>query len=47
MVWADRARAKAANRSNGEKIASGVAIAAGIAAFVTAALLWDIPLLPV
>ena len=47
VVWADGARAKAANRSKGEKIASGVAIAAGIAAFVTAAVLWDIPVLPV
>ena len=45
--WADNAKAKAANRSKGEKIASGVAIAAGIAAFVVAAFLWDIPVLPV
>jgi uncharacterized protein (TIGR02611 family) len=47
VVWADDAREKAANRSKGEKIASGVAIAAGIAAFTTAAILWDIPVLPV
>lgn len=47
VVWADDAREKAANRSRGEKIASGVAIAVGIAAFVTAAILWDIPVLPV
>jgi uncharacterized protein (TIGR02611 family) len=47
VVWADGAREKARNRSKGEKIASGVAIAAGIAAFVTAAFLWDIPVLPV
>jgi uncharacterized protein (TIGR02611 family) len=47
VVWADNAKGKAANRSKGEKIASGVAIAAGIAAFVAAAFLWDIPVLPV
>ena len=47
VVWADDAREKARNRSKGEKIASGVAITAGIAAFVTAAFLWDIPVLPV
>lgn len=47
VVWADKAKDQAANRSKGEKIASGVAIAVGIAAFVTAAILWDIPVLPV
>jgi uncharacterized protein (TIGR02611 family) len=47
LVWADEQREKARNRSKGEKIASGVAISAGIAAFVTAAILWDLPLLPV
>ena len=47
VVWADKAKDQAANRSKGEKIASGVAIALGIAAFVTAAILWDIPVLPV
>jgi uncharacterized protein (TIGR02611 family) len=47
VVWADNAKEQAANRSKGEKIASGVAVAVGIAAFVTAAILWDIPVLPV
>ena len=47
VVWADEAKEKAANRSKGEKIASALAISVGIAAFVTAAILWDIPLLPV
>jgi uncharacterized protein (TIGR02611 family) len=47
VVWADDAREKARNRSKGEKIASGIGIAAGIAFFVTAAVLWDIPVLPV
>ena len=47
VVWADNAREQAANRSKGQKIATGVAIAIGLAAFVTAAILWDIPVLPV
>jgi hypothetical protein len=47
LVWADNAKRQAANRSRGEKIASGLAVAAGIAAFVTAAILWDIPVVPV
>ena len=47
VVWADNARAQAANRSKGEKITSGIAVAIGIAALVTAAILWDIPVLPV
>ena len=47
VVWADNAKEQAANRSKGEKIASGVAVAVGIAAFVTAAILWDIPVLPI
>ena len=47
VVWADDAREKARNRSKGEKIATGLGVAAGIAFFVTAAVLWDIPVLPV
>lgn len=47
VVWAADAREKARNRSRGERMATGIAIAAGIAAFVTAAILWDIPVLPV
>jgi uncharacterized protein (TIGR02611 family) len=47
VVWADDAREKARKRSKGERIATGIGIAAGIAAFVTAAILWDIPVLPV
>jgi len=47
VVWADNAREQARNRSRGQKLASGLALAAAIAAFVTAAILWDIPVLPV
>ena len=47
VAWAERAREQAAARSRGQKIAGGVAAAAAVAAFVTAAVLWDIPVLPV
>ena len=47
VLWADKTKDQAASRSKGEKIASVAAIVIGIAAFVTAAILWDIPVLPV
>jgi uncharacterized protein (TIGR02611 family) len=47
VVWADDARGKARNRSKGEKVATASGIAVALAAFVVAAILWDIPLLPV
>jgi uncharacterized protein (TIGR02611 family) len=47
LVWVDNARDRAARRSRGERIATGVAIALVLAAFVAAAILWDVPLLPV
>lgn len=47
VVWADKAKEQAASQTRGQKIASGVLIALAIGAFVTAAILWDIPLLPV
>lgn len=45
--WAEATREKAANQTRGQKIAGGVLTALAIAAFVTAAILWDIPVLPV
>lgn len=47
VVWADKAKQQAAARSRGEKIVSAVVAVLAIAAFVIAAILWDIPLLPV
>jgi len=47
IVWADRAKDRAARASTGEKVAVGVLVALGIAGAVAAALLWDIPFLPV
>jgi len=47
VVWADNAKEKAASRSPTEKIISGVVAAIAVGAFVVAAILWDIPILPV
>ena len=44
---ADQAKRKAAEASRTPKILSGVATAAGVAAAIAAAILWDIPYLPV
>jgi uncharacterized protein (TIGR02611 family) len=47
IVQAERARAKAASRSRGEKLAAAVAAAVVVAGAVVAAIRWDIPYLPV
>jgi uncharacterized protein (TIGR02611 family) len=47
LVKADAAKRKAAEASRTQKILSGVATAIGIAAAGAAAVLWDIPYLPV
>jgi uncharacterized protein (TIGR02611 family) len=47
IVWADGAKDRLEAASTREKIAAGVAIAVVVAAFVVAAVLWNIPLLPV
>jgi uncharacterized protein (TIGR02611 family) len=44
---AGQARDRASDASTAQKVLGGLAIAAAIAACVVAALLWDIPLLPV
>ena len=47
IVWADRAKDRAENASPRQKALSAVLTVLGIGAFVAAAILWDIPLLPV
>jgi uncharacterized protein (TIGR02611 family) len=44
---ADVAQRKAAQTTRAQRILAATAIALGIAAFVAAAILWDIPVLPV
>jgi hypothetical protein len=47
LVQAQAAQEKAAGASTAQKVLGGIATALAIAAFIAAALLWDIPLLPV
>jgi uncharacterized protein (TIGR02611 family) len=46
LVQAEKAQTTAKEASRTQKILGIVAVALGIAAFITAALLWDIPLIP-
>ena len=46
LVQAEKAQMTAKEASRTQKILGGAAVVLGIAAFVTAALLWDIPLIP-
>lgn len=45
--YGDRAQERAGQASTTQKVLAGVAGALAVAAFVVAAILWDIPLLPV
>jgi hypothetical protein len=47
IIAADRAKDRAENASRTQKIASTVGAVLALGAFVAAAILWDIPLLPV
>jgi uncharacterized protein (TIGR02611 family) len=47
IVWADRAAERAERTSTAQRVVAGLLCALAIAGFVVAAVLWDIPLLPV
>jgi uncharacterized protein (TIGR02611 family) len=47
IIWGDRAKDRAEETSTGQRIVAGVVAALALAGFVVAAILWDIPLLPV
>ncbi len=47
LVRANEARERAARATPGQKLLSVAATACGIAAFLAAAILWDLPFLPV
>jgi uncharacterized protein (TIGR02611 family) len=47
IVWADRAKDRAEETSTTQRVLAGIAGALAVAAFVVAAVLWDIPLLPI
>jgi uncharacterized protein (TIGR02611 family) len=44
--WGDSAAARAEQTTKGQRIAAGLTAVVGIAAFAVAAILWDIPLVP-
>ena len=47
VVWGERAKERAAATSRGQRILSGGLAVLVVAGFLVAAVLWDIPLLPV
>jgi uncharacterized protein (TIGR02611 family) len=47
IVWGERAAARAERTSTAQRVAAGIVGALALAAFVVAAILWNIPLLPV
>jgi uncharacterized protein (TIGR02611 family) len=47
ILWADRAKDRAEETSPRQRILAGIAGALAVAAFLVAAVLWDIPLLPI
>jgi uncharacterized protein (TIGR02611 family) len=47
IIWADMAAIRAEQTSTAQRVIGGVLAALAVAAFVVAAILWDIPLLPI
>ena len=47
VIWADEAKNRAEQTSPKQRLLAGVAGALAVAAFLVAALLWDIPLVPI
>jgi uncharacterized protein (TIGR02611 family) len=47
IIWADRAKDRAEETSPKQRVLAGIAGALAVAAFLVAAVLWDIPLLPI
>jgi uncharacterized protein (TIGR02611 family) len=47
IVWGDRVKDRAEETSTTQRVVAGLVGAIALAAFVVAAVLWDIPLLPI
>jgi hypothetical protein len=47
IIWGDRAAERAEQTTPAQRVVAGVATGLAIAAFAVAAVLWDIPLIPV
>ncbi len=47
IIWGDRAAGRAERSTTGQRVAAGIVTALAVGGFVVAAVLWDIPLMPV
>jgi uncharacterized protein (TIGR02611 family) len=47
ILWGDRAAQRAEQTTTRQRVAAGIATALALAGFLAAAILWDIPLMPV
>jgi uncharacterized protein (TIGR02611 family) len=47
IIWGDRAAERAEQTTTKQRVVAGIATALAVAAFAVAAVLWDIPLMPV
>jgi uncharacterized protein (TIGR02611 family) len=47
IIWGDRAKDRAEETSTTQRVVAGLVGAIAVAGFVVAAVLWDIPLLPI
>jgi uncharacterized protein (TIGR02611 family) len=47
ILWGDRAAKRAEQSTTGQRVAAGIATALVVGGFAVAAILWDIPLVPV
>jgi uncharacterized protein (TIGR02611 family) len=47
IIWGDRAAERAEQTTTKQRVLAGIATALAIGAFAVAAILWDIPLMPV
>lgn len=47
IIWADEVKDRAEETSTTQRVLAGIVGALAVAAFVVAAVLWDIPLLPI
>ena len=47
IIWGDRAAERAEQTTTKQRVIAGIATALAVGAFVAAAILWDIPLMPI
>jgi uncharacterized protein (TIGR02611 family) len=47
IIWGDRAAERAEQTTTAQRVAAGIAAALALGGFAVAAILWDIPLMPI